>query len=505
MKFCIECGAPRPSETAKFCGECGAAHVESSATQPNSDLTDAELRNKADTGDAEATKDLGVRAYRGGDLAAAHQWYSKAATLGHAGAMRNLGLLAYETGDKRKAIDWFTKSIRAGNFEATVDLGNLYLEDGKFDKARSAYLLGAESGDLAAMFSVALVGYHRGDLNEGVDWLHKASERGFTRATLALSERAETAGDVTAAERYREHAAEQGSSTACELFAVDALRRSDFTDALRWADQGLAVERKDSNDPDASTTALEALRAHAMNGLARTEEVSGILRGGTGRLYVLQVRRLHRNETWRFHEPLAAELTLALHDGDKEAAYARLDRGKDQMIHANMWEGDTVTLRCDLSPVTPEWYENPQTIRDMLPEDVRRKVETGELGVLLYEPGQPENEISLAIATPSTSDQTSHDSARIGSARIETLPARLNELSFSGECAEIALFTLEYPAQAFPEDFTELSSTERCAWFTVQADDDQWVAESFPDQGDELANWFGGYGHNDTFLTMEFQ
>ena len=62
MKFCIECGAPRPSETAKFCGECGAAHVESSATQPNSDLTDAELRNKADTGDAEATKDLGVRA-----------------------------------------------------------------------------------------------------------------------------------------------------------------------------------------------------------------------------------------------------------------------------------------------------------------------------------------------------------------------------------------------------------------------------------------------------------
>ena len=91
MKFCPECGAKLAGDAPKFCGECGykLAIVGAMPTdRPNSELSDEELRAKADAGDAEAIKDVGLRFERAGDNEMARQWYERAAGMGHGGAMR---------------------------------------------------------------------------------------------------------------------------------------------------------------------------------------------------------------------------------------------------------------------------------------------------------------------------------------------------------------------------------------------------------------------------------
>ena len=67
---------------------------------------------------AEGMFDHGLKAYKGGDRAAARDWFRRAADLGYAHAMFDLALMAGEDGNRASARDWFRRAADLGHGEA---------------------------------------------------------------------------------------------------------------------------------------------------------------------------------------------------------------------------------------------------------------------------------------------------------------------------------------------------------------------------------------------------
>ena len=176
MKFCPECGAKLVGDAPKFCGECGHKLVTVEATpaeRPNSELSDEELRAKADAGDAEATKDVGLRCWRAGDSESARQWYERAASLGHAGAMRNLGILRKDADDQEGALAWFTQAAYSGS-DLTMDRDSTTV--------RTPVLVSARAASQAA---VAL--FKMDQLDEAEQWIKRSKDMGDDQAVPLIA------------------------------------------------------------------------------------------------------------------------------------------------------------------------------------------------------------------------------------------------------------------------------------------------------------------------------
>ena len=126
----------------------------------------AELVERAEQGDAEAQKDLGL-CYGGGygvtqDYNEAVQWLHKAAEQGNGEAQCNLGY-CYQYGygvsqDYNEAVQWWRKAAEQGNAKAQSCLGSCY-----------------ENGN----------GVNK-NFNEAVQWYRKAAEQGLTEAVQFL-------------------------------------------------------------------------------------------------------------------------------------------------------------------------------------------------------------------------------------------------------------------------------------------------------------------------------
>ena len=178
MKFCSHCGAALGGETARFCGECGTPCGQPAPSRPNSDLNDSELRTKAEAGDVEAVKDVGVRAERAGNIDAAVEWYLNAAGLGHAGAMRNLGNCLSGRQEYREAEMWYLRSIDAGNTQAPMNLGGMYYSIGRTDEACEMWKTALGAGDYDAAHNLGYVAEEQGRFEEAIDWYSTAIEGG---------------------------------------------------------------------------------------------------------------------------------------------------------------------------------------------------------------------------------------------------------------------------------------------------------------------------------------
>lgn len=94
----------------------------------------AELRQRAEKGDAEEQYNLGGMYARGEgvpqDYAEAARWFRKAAELGHAGAQSNLGAM-YVNGrgvpqDYAEAVRWYRKGAEQGDAVTQNNLGKMY-------------------------------------------------------------------------------------------------------------------------------------------------------------------------------------------------------------------------------------------------------------------------------------------------------------------------------------------------------------------------------------------
>jgi cell division septation protein DedD len=95
-------------------------------------------RGPAVAGDADAQFNLG-QAYKLGrgvpaDMAAAEEWYRKAALQGHPQAEENYGLALFENNKRLQAVEWLQKAAARGEPRSQYVLGTMYFNGDGVDK-----------------------------------------------------------------------------------------------------------------------------------------------------------------------------------------------------------------------------------------------------------------------------------------------------------------------------------------------------------------------------------
>jgi TPR repeat protein len=153
---------------ALILGAMGATAFDASAE----DLRDqplVKIQQLADTGRADAQRELGIRYGQGTgitqDYRSARTWASKAASQGDPWAMRIMGLIYLEglgvEADKWRAVDYFKRSAEAGDFYAQYNLAVIYYEGTlttqSYDKALAWYKRAADQGNTMAQHNLGLM------------------------------------------------------------------------------------------------------------------------------------------------------------------------------------------------------------------------------------------------------------------------------------------------------------------------------------------------------------
>lgn len=115
--------------------KAAAADIPAIAVQKiTSEKKFAEMKRKAETGDAKAQRNLAVMYGRGDgvlkDDVKAMEWWQKAAAHGNVDAQISLGWM-YASGngvskDFARAIEWYQKASAQGNVDAQLNLGMMY-------------------------------------------------------------------------------------------------------------------------------------------------------------------------------------------------------------------------------------------------------------------------------------------------------------------------------------------------------------------------------------------
>lgn len=230
----------------------------------------AALRQKAETGDAEAQYNLGVRYANGQgigkDFAEALKWYRQAAEQNNPAAQNNLGAM-FEDGqgvgrDYTEALKWYRKAAEQKLAAAQVNLGLLYAngQGVKQDYAEAAkwWRLAAEQNHAVGQKNLGLM-YYRGDgvtkdLAEAAKWYRAAAEQNNAAAQSNLAmmyfQGEGVDRDYRQAFRWFRLAAEQNLVEAQSklglIYANGLGVEKDYAEAVKWYRK--AAEQ---NDPTA--------------------------------------------------------------------------------------------------------------------------------------------------------------------------------------------------------------------------------------------------------------
>jgi uncharacterized protein len=142
----------------------GVLHAEDLRDQPLE-----EIQQLADTGRADAQRELGIRYGQGTgleqDFFNARAWASKAASQGDPWAMRIMGLIYLEglgvEANHWRAVDYFRRAADAGEMNAQFNLAVIYYE-GKYaqqsyEKALMLYQRSADQGNAKAQHNLGLM------------------------------------------------------------------------------------------------------------------------------------------------------------------------------------------------------------------------------------------------------------------------------------------------------------------------------------------------------------
>jgi TPR repeat protein len=175
--------------------------------EKQADISDDEvfskLKKQAETGDAQAQRDLG-RMYKNGkgtstDVAKAFEWIQKSADQGHAGGQALLGLMYFDglgtAKNVAKAVEWIRKSAEQGNSIGQAMLAWMYLYGEGLSKnpkkALEFFEKAALQGHPEAQASLADM-YRKGvgtpkNFEKVVEWLTKLAEQGDALAQFELA------------------------------------------------------------------------------------------------------------------------------------------------------------------------------------------------------------------------------------------------------------------------------------------------------------------------------
>lgn len=227
-----------------------------------------ELKNKAESGDADAQAIIGVYYHLGEDveqnLSEAVKWLRKAAEQGHPEAQFNLGI-CYENGDGveqnySEAVNWYLKAAEQGYALAQYNLGRCYEKgigvEQNYSDALNWYIQSANNGSNDATKEVVKF-YARGlgtkqDMKEAVKWVEKAALNGDVEMQLALiqvygkGEIEKVGQDLEKAFYWAKIAAENGSAEAMGILAVfygqGVGTEKNEVEAKRWFAKGFQAK-----------------------------------------------------------------------------------------------------------------------------------------------------------------------------------------------------------------------------------------------------------------------
>jgi len=146
------------------------------------------LTQAATAGSASAMFNLGALLDEVGDSAGAREWYEQAALAGDGNAMRNLGFVYLDLDDLQEAKRWFEAAVEAGNTEALNNLGVVCVKTGDTQGALSWFGQGANAGNPEAMSNLGLLLEEKGDVSVATNWYERAADAGNVRATRRLAQ-----------------------------------------------------------------------------------------------------------------------------------------------------------------------------------------------------------------------------------------------------------------------------------------------------------------------------
>ena len=219
----------------------------------------AEVRAKAEKGDAQSQCVLGVSFYLGDlgvakDEVEAVKWFRKAAAQNHAEAQFNLGV-CYEKGhgvakDEAEAVKWYRKAAEQNHAEAQNNLGVCYTNGRGVakDEAEAVkwYRKAAEQNLAKAQFNLGIC-YANGrgvaqDYEEAVKWFRKAAAQNHASAQCSLgvcyvNGRGVAQDEAEAVKWYRKAAEQNEAQAQCTLGACYANGRGvaqDEAEAVKW-------------------------------------------------------------------------------------------------------------------------------------------------------------------------------------------------------------------------------------------------------------------------------
>ncbi|CAK7038471.1 MAG: hypothetical protein DELT_00678 [Desulfovibrio sp.] len=151
------------------------------------------LREKAETGDAAAQRNLGEKLLMLDEREEAALWLKKSAAQNNADALFLMGTLAFDAKKPDEGTTWLEKAAEAGNTQALVTLGDFY-QISRRDYARSFpyYKRGAEQGNAYAQHRLAIC-YFQGwgvkkDVKKAVAFLKQSAGNGVSEAMFMLFE-----------------------------------------------------------------------------------------------------------------------------------------------------------------------------------------------------------------------------------------------------------------------------------------------------------------------------
>ena len=185
------------------------------------------LRKAAESGDPSGMRNLaycyaiGLNCEK--DKAKGADLYRKAAEMGNAVAMCNLGvMLSYGNGvekDMEEAFRWYLRSAEGGCSRGMTNVGELYLwgsgTEKNVDEAEKWF---RRSGSPRADFRLAEVLLdERGDVEEGMFFLRRSAERGYSRGLYRYGRVLEPDDPEKAAEMYSLAAAKGNKDAASRL------------------------------------------------------------------------------------------------------------------------------------------------------------------------------------------------------------------------------------------------------------------------------------------------
>jgi len=239
-------------------GACGEGPSPSSKQKdaPSAEMRLSQLQKQADSGDADAQRNLGAMYAKGEgvpkDASKAVEWYEKTAAQGNTDAQIALGLMyredTYVPKDYANAVEWFQKAAERGNAEAQTTLGIVYLRGQLVpeDLAKGAewFQKAAAQGDSRAQQVLGHM-YRLGkglpkDAPKAVEWLQKAAAQGNVDAQRILGSMYEVRDS---APKELEKLAAKGNKTAQQVLAgyqEDEGVPTDSAKAVEWYEKAAA-------------------------------------------------------------------------------------------------------------------------------------------------------------------------------------------------------------------------------------------------------------------------